>query len=202
MNILRHARTALRNWRGKMVRSILSHRVRYHNSSLNCHDTAIWDYGYRDLDAIQLGKNVTVGAHAQIIVYKHALLSSVEGRLVVGDYTVIQSGVGVLAASGEITIGSYTGIGQNSVLVAANHKIAPGKTYLYNPMDETRTGIHIGDNVWIGANCVLLPGTRIGDNTMVAAGAVVRGDVPANEIWGGVPARKLKNLPAGPLSDG
>jgi acetyltransferase-like isoleucine patch superfamily enzyme len=56
--------------------------------------------------------------------------------------------------------------------------------------------VSIGRNVWIGANCVILPGTVIGDNAVIAAGAVVRGIVPANELWGGVPARFIKSLPA------
>jgi len=54
----------------------------------------------------------------------------------------------------------------------------------------------VGANVWVGANCVLLPGVTIGDNALIAAGSVVTRDVPPNEIWGGVPARKLKDVPA------
>jgi maltose O-acetyltransferase len=54
----------------------------------------------------------------------------------------------------------------------------------------------VGANVWVGANCVLLPGVTIGDNSLIAAGSVVSHDVPPNEIWGGVPAKKLKDVPA------
>jgi len=49
----------------------------------------------------------------------------------------------------------------------------------------------IGDDCWIGAHVTLLPGTRIMNGAVVAAGAVVTGTVPSNEIWGGVPARKI-----------
>jgi maltose O-acetyltransferase len=56
--------------------------------------------------------------------------------------------------------------------------------------------VTVGNNVWVGANCVLLPGITIGDNSLIAAGSVVSRDVPPNEIWGGVPARKLKDVPA------
>jgi len=49
-------------------------------------------------------------------------------------------------------------------------------------------------NVWIGAGCIVLPGARIGDNAVIAAGSVVRGEVPAGELWGGVPAKYIKTI--------
>ena len=70
--------------------------------------------------------------------------------------------------------------------------------------DDTRIGIHntiigtkpivIEDDVWIGANAVILPGVTIGKHVVVAAGAVVTKDVPDNCIVGGVPAKMMKSL--------
>jgi acetyltransferase-like isoleucine patch superfamily enzyme len=54
--------------------------------------------------------------------------------------------------------------------------------------------IHIKRNVWIGAGATILPGVTIGENAIVAAGAVVSRDVPANTIVGGIPAKILKDL--------
>ena len=51
------------------------------------------------------------------------------------------------------------------------------------------------DDVWIGAGSVLLDGARIGKGAVIAAGAVVDGEVPPYEIWGGVPAVFLKKRP-------
>lgn len=51
--------------------------------------------------------------------------------------------------------------------------------------------IFIGDNVWLGCNVVILKGVLISDGAVVAAGAVVTKSIPSNEIWGGVPARKI-----------
>lgn len=48
--------------------------------------------------------------------------------------------------------------------------------------------------MWIGANAVILRGVSIGDGAIVAAGAVVNHDIPAHEIWGGIPAKKIKKL--------
>lgn len=49
--------------------------------------------------------------------------------------------------------------------------------------------IEVGNNVFIGSDCVILPGTKIGDNTIIGAGAVVTKDLPPGKVWGGVPAR-------------
>lgn len=54
--------------------------------------------------------------------------------------------------------------------------------------------VHIGKNVWIGANATILAGVKIGENSVVAAGAVVTKDVPSNVIVGGVPAKILKEI--------
>lgn len=52
--------------------------------------------------------------------------------------------------------------------------------------------VHIGNHVWVGMNATIMKGVTIGDNAIIAAGALVTKDVPAGEIWGGVPARFIK----------
>ena len=54
--------------------------------------------------------------------------------------------------------------------------------------------VTISHNVWLGGNCTVLPGVTIGDNSIIAAGALVSADVPPNVVVGGVPARVLKQL--------
>ena len=58
----------------------------------------------------------------------------------------------------------------------------------------TAKKVVIGNDVWLGANCTVLPGVTIGSNVIIAAGAVVNRDVPDNCIFGGVPAKYLKPL--------
>lgn len=90
---------------------------------------------------------------------------------------------------GGIYIGDYTMIGHNVVLATINHDLDPANrgTNLPKP-------IRIGKNVWIGANATILPGVTIGDNAVVAAGAVVTKDVQANTVVGGVPAKLLRMI--------
>ena len=54
--------------------------------------------------------------------------------------------------------------------------------------------IHIGENVWIGSSVTITRGVTIGDNSVIAAGAVVTKDIPANVVAGGVPAKVIKPL--------
>ena len=196
--VARHAAAAITPLRQRAIRAVLAHRLRVHNPTLRCHDTSIWDYGFGDLDAIELGREVSVGPFTEIVVQKHSRHSSVEGRLIIGDRAVISSGANIRAAGGTIRIGAGSAISQNSVLVAANHRFARGKPYLHVPWDEERTGIDIGDNVWVGALCVVVAGVTIGRGSMIAAGSVVTGNVPPLEVWGGVPARRIKDVPAEP----
>ncbi len=90
---------------------------------------------------------------------------------------------------GGITIGDGTLIGHQVVLATINHAQDPSRRG-----DMTFAPITIGRNVWIGAHATILPGVTIGDGAIIAAGAVVRQDVPANTIVGGVPARVIKPI--------
>jgi acetyltransferase-like isoleucine patch superfamily enzyme len=192
MTVLGHIRAVSRAARNTMVRRILAHRIRARHPDMNCDPSTIWDYGYADIADIRIGRGVTVGAFAEILVHRRSVRSSVPGELILHDGAVISTGVNIRAAGGRIEIGENSALGQHCVVVAANHTSAPGKPFINTVWDETRTGVVLGRNVWVGANSTLLPGCRIGDNTLIAAGSVVRGEVPADELWGGVPARRIK----------
>ncbi len=58
---------------------------------------------------------------------------------------------------------------------------------------EVSLPVVVGDGVWIGARALLAPGAEIGTEAVIAAGAVVTRKVPANELWGGVPAKKIRD---------
>ncbi|NQQ32731.1 acyltransferase [Streptococcus suis] len=90
----------------------------------------------------------------------------------------------------EITIGDFCNIANNVVIVDHDHRL--GKNGVEDGLEGTP--VHIGNNVWIAANTVILRGSTIGDGAVIAAGAVVKGKIPAREVWGGVPARKIKEL--------
>lgn len=97
------------------------------------------------------------------------------------------------------------------VVIGDNCMLAPG-VHIYtatHPLmpDERNSGleygkpVNIGNNVWIGGRSVINPGVTIGDNAVVASGAVVTKDVPANVVVGGNPARIIKRIDEKPFSN-
>ncbi len=91
----------------------------------------------------------------------------------------------------EIIIGNNVMIGPNTLISTVGHPL--------NPMGRRQhlafaKPVTIGNDVWIGGNVTILPGVTIGNNVIVAAGAVVTKDVPDNTLVGGVPARKIKDI--------
>jgi acetyltransferase-like isoleucine patch superfamily enzyme len=132
-------------------------------------------------------------------------------RFWLGRKSVIESYCCINNAVGDVTIGDHTRIGIHCtvigpVCIGNNVNLAQGITVTalnHNFNDTTRKideqGINtkpvvIGDDVWIGANAVILPGVTIGRHVVVAAGAVVTKDVPPYSLVGGVPAKEIKKM--------
>lgn len=91
-----------------------------------------------------------------------------------------------LDARGGITVGHDTNISSHVKMITGSHDIDdPDFTADFKP-------IHVGHHCWIGTGAIILQGVNIGDGAVVAAGAVVTKDVPAYEIWGGVPAKCIR----------
>lgn len=90
---------------------------------------------------------------------------------------------------GGISIGDRVLIGHNVVLATINHGIRPEERHV-----NAIAPIVVGDDVWIGAGAVVLPGVSIGDGAIVAAGAVVSRDVAPRTIVGGAPARFIRSI--------
>lgn len=88
-----------------------------------------------------------------------------------------------------IEIGDGTLIGHQVVIATINHAQDP-----LSRADMFPKPVKIGKNVWIGAHATILPGVTIGDNAIIAAGAVVTKDVEKNAVAGGVPAKKIKDI--------
>lgn len=74
-------------------------------------------------------------------------------------------------------------------IITSNHPLDPD-----NRKAVVSKPVTIGDNVWIGANAVILPGVTVGENSVIGAGSIVTRDVPDNIVVAGNPARRIRDL--------
>lgn len=115
--------------------------------------------------------------------FKNALIK-------IGNRVITNNNIFICAAK-YIEIGDNTLIGQNVTLMDFEaHGIHPDKRYQLGEIQK----IIIGRNVWIGNNVTILKNSEIGENTIIASGAVVSGKFPSNVIIGGVPAKIIKTI--------
>lgn len=116
---------------------------------------------------------------------------SFPNRVFVGDDVSIAPGAQLAASSqGSITIGDRCAIAEGTRIVTATHD----PDSLPVAMVGINKSVVIGADVWIGTAAIILPGVTVHDGAIVAAGAVVAEDVPADCMVGGVPARLIKKL--------
>jgi acetyltransferase-like isoleucine patch superfamily enzyme len=114
-------------------------------------------------------------------------ITVVRGKSVkIGRNVVIMNNALMMAAGG-ITI-------DDDVMVAANAQLISNNHDLYDHAVLTCKPVHLKRNCWIGAGATILPGVTVGENSVVAAGAVVTRDVEDNTVVGGNPARLIKRL--------
>lgn len=96
-----------------------------------------------------------------------------------------------LVDDGEIFVGNNVMFAPNVTVATASHPVHPE---LRSKQAQYNLSVHIGNNVWIGAGAVILPGVTIGDNTVIGAGSVVTKDIPANVVAVGNPCKVLREI--------
>lgn len=109
-------------------------------------------------------------------------------RIVIGDTVFIGTNCEFNINEG-ITIGNDSLIASGCKFIDHDHGIDLGES-MYKQFGS-RAKISIANDVWLGCNVIVLKGVNIGDGAIIAAGAVVTKSIPAYEIWGGVPAKKI-----------
>lgn len=127
------------------------------------------------------------------VVESYSCINNAVGDVIIGDHTRIGIHNTII---GPVTIGGHVNLAQGITVTALNHNFSD-TTRRIDEQGISTNPVTIEDDVWIGANAVILPGVTIGQHAVVAAGAVVTADVPANTIVGGVPARIIKKINTG-----
>ena len=150
------------------------------------------------------------GKHS--VIHRSARMDTPPYRIFsLGDYSVIESFACINNAVGDVMIGNHTRIGLHNTIIgpveigshvnlaqgitvtALNHNFANAQKRI-DEQGVSTIPVTIEDDVWIGANAVILPGVTIGNHCVVAAGAVVTKDVPPHSLVAGVPAKVIKKI--------
>ncbi len=140
----------------------------------------VFDPDFRENLSVFIGDNVEI--------YKNVSFRG-RGEIVIGSFSSINSCV-IFGTAGRINIGNYVMVADNVSFRNADHAFSDTEV----PMllqGEFSKNIIVEDDVWIGANVVILKGVRIGTGAIIGANAVVTQDVPSFKIYGGVPAKEI-----------
>ena len=113
-------------------------------------------------------------------------------RIHLGDQVSIGENC-YLMGQGGITIGAGSILANHSIIATVNHGM--GGIYFGNAYAQP---VVLGQNIWTGSGAIILPGVTIGDYAIIGAGAVVTGDIAANQIAYGIPARPVGDAPQDP----
>lgn len=124
------------------------------------------------------------------VIESFACINNAVGDVVIGDHTRIGLHNTVI---GPVKIGNHVNLAQGITITALNHNFKDADKRI-DEQGISTAPVTIGDDIWIGANAVILPGVTIGDHSVVAAGAVVTKDVPPRSLVAGVPARIINQI--------
>ena len=142
-------------------------------------------------ESINMGENVFWGQFTSVVVRDENSRSN-NSKLSVGSNTYIGEYNNIRAAGGAVTIGSNCLISQHVSIIASNHCYKKNELILSQPWSVENNFVVIEDDVWVGCNCVILPGVCIARGTIIAAGSVVTKSTEPYSIVAGNPAKLIK----------
>ena len=124
------------------------------------------------------------------VIESYACINNAVGDVMIGDHTRIGLHNTII---GPVIIGSHVNLAQGITVTALNHNFEDSEKRI-DEQGVSTSAVVIEDDIWIGANAVVLPGVTIGHHSVVAAGAVVTKDVPPHSLVAGVPAKIIKQI--------
>ncbi len=124
------------------------------------------------------------------VIESFACINNAVGDVIIGDHTRIGLHNTII---GPVTIGCHVNLAQGITVTALNHNFEASDKRI-DEQGVSTTPVIIEDDIWIGANAVILPGVTIGNHSVVAAGAVVTKNVPPHSLVAGVPAKIIKQI--------
>ncbi len=124
------------------------------------------------------------------VVESFACINNAVGDVVIGDHTRVGLHNTII---GPVKIGNHVNLAQGITITALNHNFSDAEKRI-DEQGVCTTPVVLEDDIWIGANAVILPGVTIGQHSVVAAGAIVTKDVPPHSLVAGVPAKVIRQI--------
>ena len=131
-----------------------------------------------------------IGVNHRIVLTMHSSQAKIE----IGNHVGMSGGA--ICCREHVTVGDNTLLGANTIIADSDmHPVKPdNRRYNNNPEDIPAKPVHIGRNVWIGADVFICKGVTIGDNSVIGAMSVVTRSIPENCIAAGNPAKVIRKL--------
>jgi acetyltransferase-like isoleucine patch superfamily enzyme len=129
------------------------------------------------------------------LVMRDGYFVYLKGKLTIGSNVFINRDA-FISVHGEACIGDDVRLGERCSIHDENHVFEPVPVIGARRNEYEVRRVSIGDRVWLGANCVVVAGATIGDDSVTAANSMVRGTIPPRVLAGGVPARVIQPLRA------
>lgn len=139
-------------------------------------------------NGIEFGDNVTIGPYS---VVRAGMLSNLGAGFRIGSNSAMDA-YSYIGAAGPVAIGENVIMGQHIAFHAENHDYERVDIPI-REQGTRRKGIVIEDDCWVGSNTTFLDGAHVGRGCVIAAGSLVRGEIPSHSVVVGAPARVLKS---------
>ncbi|HEX9638281.1 MAG TPA: acyltransferase [Acidobacteriota bacterium] len=138
------------------------------------------------------GDGTAIWLMDKVFIGRHSVLTTRRGTIHVGERTSVSASCRI-ASTSEVRIGRVAQIAAFTYIGGGQHRIDRTDIPIVEQGFESRGGVKIGDDVWIGAGVVVHDGVQIGNGAVIGAGSVVTGDIPAFAVALGVPARVVRD---------
>jgi acetyltransferase-like isoleucine patch superfamily enzyme len=166
---------------------LLRLRFRFPKTYISSRTQIKFDY----ISQLKIGENTDISDFTTLVVMNDPLNNLLNSSLIIGSNTYIGEYNNIRAGGGLIQIGNNCSISQHISIIASNHKYDRSSLIRSQLWDLKNNYVIIKDDVWVGANVVILPGVTVSRGAIIGAGSIVTKDVPEYAIIVGSPARVI-----------
>lgn len=146
-----------------------------------------------DIEESLRGSRVVIGEGSTVDAFVKIKFCGGDGDIIIGRGTYLNSGTVIYSGNG-VTIGDHVLIAANCTFAATNHEFRnKDKLIIEQRFRESKGGIVVEDDVWLGANVVLLDGAHVATGCVIAAGSLVKGKTEPYGVYGGNPLRLISH---------